>query len=114
MIKYFILLLTLFFLYSSPTQAQVDSTTAKNNLIDSVCTCISKIDSSQLHSAMETWQTCMNCFGKYVDLFKTYVISTGTDTTKLAETGPGIANWISVEIYNNCPYFQTLVKRYTH
>jgi len=66
--KYLSLIITVFSLFCGAANAQTKPGPAQQKMLDSICTCMSKIDISNIKTAKEANDVFMQCFTAHADL----------------------------------------------
>jgi hypothetical protein len=95
-------------LFGYNVNAQVDSAKAeriKNQLIDSVCSCISKKDVSSIKTVDQAQALLMECFmgsGDGMSLFMDYLSASGIDMSDMAGM-QAAGTKMATEFYSRCP-----------
>jgi len=107
LIKIFFLAVCFLSFYNN-SQAQVDSAKAvklKKELIDTICTCVSQIDTSALKTADDVQGVFMKCFmSNGMSIFMDYAAASGIDFTNMDQM-QDIGKRLGIELTGSCPAF---------
>lgn len=105
-LKAIFLVSSLFCFFASNAHAQVDSAKAvklKAQLIDTICTCVSQVDTSTVKTAEDAQGVLMKCFmGNGMSLFMEYSTASGVEISDMS----GMQNLVTklgMELSLSCP-----------
>ena len=103
--------MSLFFIFTTTSQAQVDSAKAKvlkAQLLDTVCRCISNSDISAIRNSMELQTVVAGCILGDISLFMDYMAAKGTDMNNQAQMNEE-GQKLGIEIIQTCPVMIKIV-----
>jgi len=103
------------FIFIQNINAQADTlklNRSKKNLIEAICDCISKTDSSTINNADDIRYMLSKCMYNSAELYAIYVLDAGYDLQKMPpDDVKKIVNNLIVEINDSCPALKNLNKR---
>jgi hypothetical protein len=95
--------------------AQSDTTKVlnlKNRLVDSICTCIEKTDTSTVNNMTDASQMITRCITNNMELLGEYAEANGVDWLKISkEKLQDLTKYIAAEVYFKCAAMKTMINR---
>jgi hypothetical protein len=105
---------SLFFFFAGNVQAQADSAKAaklKVQLIDTICKCVSQMDTSGIKTSEDAQGVLMKCFmGNGMSLFMDYTTASGVDMSDMTAM-QDLAKKIGIELTVSCPSMMKLAMK---